>query len=175
MAVGDLHAAADELLIAASEACALAPGGAMSRVYVSPGVPPWDCPDQLTVHVGPAIAVAETLPLQPPLQPMHRVGEGRHLNLVTMTVTALRCVNVMLPDQGRLILPDPAALEADAVVINGDVWAIWNHLATRKRNLTLFPPKVREFAFDPALPVITEGAIGGWQVQCRVQVDGYAT
>lgn len=169
-----LYALCDELLVAASQACELSRGGAMDRVYVSPGPPAWDCPNQLTVHAG-GPAEADTAPLQPPLQPYHRVDDGLLMNMITLTITALRCA----PSWGEApstSTPSIEALEEAAKETLDDVWCIWNHVATRKRDGTLFPPKkTRELIFDQALPLLTEGGIAGWQMQMRVQLDGFTT
>jgi hypothetical protein len=94
------------------------------------------------------------------------------LRLVQFTVTTLRCVPVV-GGQG-VKLPTPAAMSAAAKTVDDDVWAIWNHLAYLKRNGLLFPPaKTRAMFFDPAISVLTQGGIGGFQLQFRVEIPAY--
>ena len=55
-----------------------------------------------------------------------------------------------------------------------DLWAIWNHIATRKRSGDLFPPqRTRELWLDPAIAVNQQGGACGWAIQVRVRLDGY--
>lgn len=167
----DLYVAANTLLDAANEACATTVGGAFSRAYVSPGLPPWDC-EQLTVHVGGAL-LGDTAPLQPPLQVGVREGANRAVRLVAFTITALRCCVPVVGNVGPKI-PSPIAISACAEQVDSDLWAIWNHLAALQRNGDLFPPaKTRDLFFDPAVAVSTSGGIAGWQTQYRVTMPGY--
>lgn len=173
--VSDLYAAAAELLKASEDAVLhYAPGGAIDRAYVSPGPPAWDTAPQLTVHAG-GPAQADTAPMAPPLQPAHRVTQQGSVNLVTFTITVLRCAATMPERGGVASFPTVPALNADAYATLGDLWAIWNHLATLKRAEALYPPKRREMFFDPAVAVNTSGGIAGWQLQIRVELDGFAT
>lgn len=174
MAAADLYDLCKALLDASAEAVALSPGGEIDRRFVSPGLPAFDCCPQLTVHAG-GPQWGDTAPLQPPLQPGHRVDEGRALNLVTVTVTVIRCVPG-LEEQGQTVrLPTAASLDESSKATLGDCWAIWNHLYTRKLDLTLFPPRTREMFFDPAVPVSIAGGCAGWMLQFRVQLGGYRT
>jgi hypothetical protein len=173
-AVTDLYDVSRELLEACAQALALTPGGAIDRAYVSPGVPAWDC-EQLTVHAGGPV-VADTAPLQPPLQPGRRIEEVGMVNLVTITATVIRCCVPGPEAEGQTIYFPPAEdLDAVAKVILADCWAIWNHVATLKRAGTLWPPKTRELFFDPAVAVGASGGCAGWQMQMRVQLDGFRT
>lgn len=172
MAAGDLFSLCTEYLEACAAAIIDTPGGPIARAYVSPGVPPFDCVPQLTVHAGGPM-IGDTMPLQPPLQPGHRVQQTGTLNLVSMTATVIRCVPTMDEEAGTVYWPEPGALEAAAAETTADVWAIWSYLKTRKRAETLFAPKTREFFLDPAVAVPLGGGAGGWQIQIRVQLDGY--
>lgn len=164
---GDLWDLANEYL----EACVVALGatsaGPPDRVFVSPGVPPWDCPNQLTVHVGAPI-VADTLPLVPALAPLHRT-QVHEVDLIALTATVLRCAPLMT-DFAEM--PTPASIDTVSQQTYADLWAIWNYLKTAKRAATLFAPKEREFALDPAVPVAM-GDTCGWQIGIRVQLDGF--
>jgi len=144
--------------------------GVQARQYVSPNTPSWDC-EQLTVNVGTA-AVGDTLPLQPPLQPGLREGANRAVRVVAFTITSLRCIPVVGNVGPKL--PSPAAISAAAKVIDDDLWAIWNHLATLKRQGLLFPPaKDRVMFFDPAVPLQAQGGIVGWAIQVRPEMPAY--
>lgn len=158
-----------EFLAACAAAVELAPGGAIDRAYVSPGPPAWDCAPQLTVHAGGPI-VGDTMPFAPPLEVGHRIQNTGIVNLATMTATVLRCSPV--PSKTG-IAPTPASLDAAAQQTLGDVWAIWNYLASRKRSSQLWAPRERELVFDPAVALGSQGGASGWQVQIRVQIDGY--
>ena len=171
---GDLYALANEFLAACVAAVATAPGGPIARAYVSPGPPAWDC-EQITVHVGGA-AYADTRPLQPPLQPMFRVADTGNVNLIALTLTILRCVPVVTGDGSNLTWPSPLSMDDTAVDIIGDLWAVWNYVRKQYADGNLFHEpdgRKREFIFDPALPLITQGGFGGWQLQVRVRLDGY--
>lgn len=166
----DLYDAATELLSAAGDAVATTVGGAIGRQLISPGLPVVDCV-QLSVHVG-AAALANTAPLQPPLQPMVREGANRAVRLVQFTITPARCVPV-IGNVGPKF-PSPASISQAALEIDSDLWAIWNHLAYLKRNGLLFPPaKTRAMSFDPAVPLNTAGGFGGFQLQVSVEMPGY--
>jgi hypothetical protein len=169
----DFFLAAEELLQTAADAVATTRGGPIARVYVSAGPPAFDCTagGQLTVHGGAAQA-ADTLPLQPMLQPAQRIEYGIQVNLVHLTVTVIRCATVV--GQSAAV-PSAGKLAADAAVSLADLWAIWNFVFTRKRAGLLFGPldERRELAMDPATPVQTSGGAMGWQIPFRVELSGY--
>lgn len=176
MAALDLYDLCREFLDACKEATDLTSGPSIERVYVSPGAPPWDC-TQLTVHAGGPV-VADTIPLQPALQPDHRIRETGRVLLIGMTATVIRCCVPVPTERGQNILfPAPADIEAVAAWTLEDVWAIWNHLRTQFKAGTLFPSPsgTREFMFDAAFPLLTEGGCAGWQIPVRVQLGGYTT
>lgn len=145
------------------------PGGQPECAYVAEGPPAWDVCPCLTVYAG-GPQVADTFPLQPSLNPTHRVALWGEVDMVTLTATILRCSPV-IGDDG--LLPTPAAHAAAAQQTSADLWAIWNHLKQAHRDETLFPPKRREFALDPAVAVNPQGGCAGWQISLRVRLDGY--
>lgn len=166
----DLYDAAADLLAVCADAVASAPGGPIPRMYVSPGPPPWDCV-QLTVHSG-GMQLADTAPLQPPLQPGVREGANRAVRLVQYTVTVIRCLPV-IGNVGPKV-PSATAIAQAAQITMSDCWAIWNTVAAAKRDGTLFPPaKTRTMFFDPALALSAEGGMTGWQLGFRVELPGY--
>lgn len=174
MAASDLYDTCLTLLQACYEALELTPAGAPDRTFVSPGVPAWDCCPQLTVHAG-GPAQGDTAPLQPPLQPGHRVGDGMVVNLVAMTATIIRCAPTVETQGQVAVFPSALELDAAAQIMLSDCWAIWNYLKTRKREDLLFPPKTREMFFDPAVSLGASGGCVGWEMQFRVQLGGYRT
>lgn len=166
----DLFDLAREFLDACKHAVEFSPGGPIERAYVSPGPPPFDCCDQLTVHViGPA--QSDTSPLSPTLAPGQRINVQGYVNLVTLAATVLRCVPVI---EGT-VLPTIEALEDSAANTIGDVWAMWNHVRSAVRNGILFsyPDTRREVEMTPPTPVPIEGGAGGWVFMVRVRLDGY--
>jgi hypothetical protein len=170
----DLQALALEFLAACSEAVALAPGGPIGRVLVSPGPPAFDCPEQLSVHVGgPVIA---------PLEPTgfgggQRDQLGRVVHLVQLTCTVLRCAPTLTnAGAGKWVPPTAAALTECAAITNGDLWSIWNHVRKLHREGSLFADsgeRRREVDWQPAVSVPSQGASAGWQVGVVVRLDGY--
>lgn len=175
-AATDLFDLAQELLDAAAEGVALSPAGPIGYKAVSPGPPAYDCVPSLFVHAGGPV-FGDTYPLQPSLQPMHRIGVQGLVDLVQLTITVLRCIPVTEQDGQTISLPQPAAITNAARETYGDLWAIWNHLITKYRAGDLFPSPSsnREFIFDPALPVRQQGGAGGWEISIRVQLGGYRT
>lgn len=174
MAASALYDACAELLAAADSALALTIGGAIPRKFVSPGMPVFDCPPQLTVHSG-GPSMADTAPLSPWLQPGHRVHIGSIVDLAVLTITVARCTPTLKETAHKITFPNPADLDASAQEILNDVWVIWNHLVTLKKNETLFPPLQREMFFGAAVALRTSGGVAGWEIPIRVQLPGYRT
>lgn len=174
MAAGDLYGLCREYLDACEQALTLeAPGGFDGfRSYVSPGPPAWDCCPQLTVHAG-GPSPGPTIPLSPPLQPGHRIEDGVLYNMIAMTATVIRCTPTVR--EGSLQPPDAVGLEASAELLLGDIWAIWNYIATMKRQKLLWLPDTREVFFLPAVALNAAGGCAGWQMEIRVQLGGYRT
>lgn len=170
----DLYAAASEYLAACEQAVTLSPAGAIARSFVSPGPPSVDCLPQLAVYVGGPLD-ANTLPLSPPLVLGRRADETGAVHLVNLTCVVARCV-ATLGEEGEF--PDPAALEANARDVLGDVWSIWNVVRSLYRERLIFTRpdgERRELFFDGAVPLRIEGGAGGWQIPIRVQIDGYSS
>jgi hypothetical protein len=175
-AAGDLYAAAVELLEAAATALeTLAPAGPITRKLVSQSAPVFDCAPQLSVHMG-GPSVADTYPLQPPLQPMQRSVTTGFVDLVLMTITVTRCVVVIGQDAQSLILPSPVELSQNAEDCYGDLWAIWNYLFQQHRlgNLFQTPSGRREFTLEPANALNNGGGVGGYEIPVRFQLPGFS-
>lgn len=169
----DLYRCARELLVACEEAVALGPGGEILRSFISNGPPAWDAYPQLTVHAtGPSMG--DTAPLQPPLQPLHRIDGTGHVPIVSLIVTVLRGSPVPQQYEGEVaVVPDPARIDESAKIVLGDIWSIWNHLVNLKRAGRLWPDRCREMILDPAIPLDPSGGIAGWALPVRVALYGY--
>lgn len=177
MAATDLFDLAEEFLDACVAAIATESlGGPIGYAAVSTGLPAFDCVPAIFVHAG-GPSMADTLPLNPSMQPMERVGVQGFVNLITMTCTVLRCVPVTEQTGQTVILPSADSITDAAKVTYADLWAIWNYCRTQYRAGLLFPSPSgrREFIYDPAVPVKTSGGAGGWEIQVRVQLGGYKT
>lgn len=168
---GDLYDLCREALLGANAALVASPGGAIDRAYVSPGPPAFDCCPQLTVHAGSG-AEGATLPGSPAMMPGQRVSTTGAVNLIALVITVLRCVPVASQTKP---VPDAAAIDAAAVLTNGDLWSIWHGMRRAYQAGTLFTGECkREFFWDAALPILSQGGCAGWQINIRVQLDGYA-
>lgn len=170
---GDLHALAEELLAACVESLntipTFEPGlvGAPARSFISPGIPVWDCCEQLTVHVD-GVAENATSPLG--LATGRRQVYGR-INLVTLIATLTRCVPVVGGTQMDA-LPRIEDMEAAAEQIHADGWAIWNHIFNMIRAKELFA-LCDEIYWNGLRAVAPSGGCGGWTFSVSVQLDGY--
>ncbi len=167
----DLFDVCAEWLAAIQVALSLTEGGSIQRAYVSPpGQPIVDmyC-EQLTVSGG--YAIADTLPLIPPLSPGHRTTIQGGVILAPLVATVLRCVPTL--DDQTAQPPSLNELETAAVAIHSDLWAILNHTWNEHHKGVLFAPRERELFLDPAVPVSQAGGVGGWQIQVRVELPGY--
>jgi hypothetical protein len=166
----DLYDALEEFFEVCKQALADTPGGLPECAYISEGPPAWDsCPCLIVYAAGPT--VGDTLPLQPTLQPLHRIALARQVNIVAMTALALRC-SPLIHDDGET-LPTPDEHAAAAREINADSWALWNHLRHAKKTGALFPPREREFSLEPSVSLNPEGGAAGCAVTIRVELDGY--
>lgn len=174
MPVGDLFDLCAEYLAACEAAVAVTPGGPITRAYVSPGPPAFDCCPQLTVHAG-GVTEAATQPLSPALLPGLREALTGAVPLIQLTATVLRCVPVV-GQAGSTGLPSASSIQAAAVETCADVWAIWHELRKGYKDGTLFVGNAckRELFFDPAPPINTSGGCAGWQIPIRVSLEGYA-
>lgn len=169
-----LYGAAEELLAAAEAALADSPGGPLVHAAVWPGAPAFDCPEALYVYLG-GPAVADTYPLQPPLQPMQRSVTTGQVDLVSYTIQVTRCAPVIEQEGQTLRLPSQGSIENAAQTCYGDAWAIWNYLIHAHRAGFLFqsPSGRREFEVQPVTPLPTSGGVAGFVIPVRVQVPGY--
>lgn len=164
---GDLHALALEYLAVCADALDTIPDyephllGAPQRQLVNPGLPAWDCCDQLAVYAQP-INEAATTPGG--LTAGKRVSLGR-INHVLLSASITRCIPTDVE-------PPTAELTASAEQTNADAWALWNHifnLIMAEQFLTL----CQEVFFEGITPAVPSGGCGGWVATVRVALDGY--
>lgn len=165
----DLHALAQELLVASVESLDTIPGfdpglgGAPDRSFISPGLPVFDCCEMLTVHAVPVIE-SDTTTIA--------LGAGkRHarINLVLLIVSAVRCIPVAMDEEN---LPTPEQMSAAAEQLNADAWALWNHLWHLWKEEDLFT-RCGQVFWDGIFPIAPSGGCAGSTVNFRVSLDGY--
>lgn len=170
---GDLDALAHELLDACIEALDTIPDydatleGAPDRSFVTAGDPAADCCPQLTVHVRDIFEA----PTEPGgLGSGRRASYGR-INHIGLTMTLFRCVPV---GSGDIDYQPPSAdeLEAAAIQINADGWALWNHLYNMIRDEQLFA-LCRGVFWEGMRALPPQGACAGWVMTFRIALDGY--
>lgn len=172
---GDVHAFAEAFLDACIEALDTIPTfdplllGAPERAFVSPGVPVWDCCEQLAVHV-PMLGEAGTTPAG--LEAGKRANRAR-INNVTAIATITRCIPTGAEGQsGDYQPPTAAALNVAAEQIHADGWALWNHLFNLKASAQLLTLCDGMF-FDGVIAAVPSGGCAGWTVPVRAVIDGY--
>jgi hypothetical protein len=154
-----------ELLTACAEALATTTAGAPAYQSFSPGLPAFDCPEGLWVHVA-GLGEENTQPGTPAPVTGLRTRFGQ-LILATLIVTITRCAPTGDP------IPSADAIAAVADQTSQDVWAIWNHLYALIRDGSIFGGKCSLDHFDGAAPLAISGESAGWTFQLRPQIDGY--
>lgn len=170
----DLHALAEDFLAACVESLDTIPtfapalGGAPERSFISPGLPVWDCCEQLTVHVE-ALVEGDTSP--------GGLATGRRAvytreNLVVLVASLTRCIPTTGRGGGMDELPWPEDLEAAAAQIHADGWAIWNHIFNMIR-VNEFSDRCSEVFWDGMRAYVPSGGCAGWVLTLRVKLDGY--
>lgn len=168
MPSSDLFSLADEFFQACYAALGDTPAGPPSMAFVAPGPPPWDC-ELLTVHVM-TVGLGDTLPLVPPLAPLHRAARQGEVNIVQLVATVIRCIPTMDNDGQFPAAADEVAAAAQQYA---DLWAIWNFCRRAKYLDLLFPPREREFGFIPSIVQRQQGGMAGWEIPIYVELDGY--
>lgn len=162
-----LHEYAEDVLDVVAAALATTAGGAIDRAYVSPGLPAVDCEQVTVTAVG--LSKDATAPGNPPPATGHRHRLGS-INLASFAVTIVRdCIPVAGP---RGAPPSTDALDDSALVVNEDVWAVWNALEHAKAAGELLGGACRELYLDNAAPLATSGQMAGWLISFRAAVDG---
>lgn len=165
----DLYAAAVALLVDAANALATTDAGTPALAVVYPGPPAFDCCPMLSVH-WTQITHTESPPGQATLDPYHR--NIAWVNLVSFTITALRC-DGRIPDGAGM--PNPVDINSAAKAVADDAWAL-NHLITaRGIGGTLFGTfPCMEFQFGQVQQLTGQGAAVGCELTLTVGIQGYA-
>lgn len=144
--------------------------GAPERRFVSPGLPVWDCCEQLAVHAAP-MNEADTTPSG--LDAGRRSARFARINHPSFIATITRCVpTAEMSSSGSVKLPGTVDLTMAARQINADGWALWNRLFNAVyagRLLTLCD----EVFWDAIIPVVPAGGCAGWTVTMRASLPGY--
>jgi hypothetical protein len=158
----DLHTLAEEFLFACADSLNMlsAPlAGVPDRAFVAPNLVADDC-EQLVTYVG---GIAE----KPGSTDTHNQS---WINQVTLVGRIVRCCFPM----GTMDRP-PTAAEWAAVSeqTDADAWVLWNHLHNLIRAGSLFSTCPKQ-SWDSMRPIPVSGACGGWIVQVRAELDGFA-
>lgn len=133
----------------------------VARKFVSHGPPPFDCADQLTVHLD-SIKASNPLTRQD-------IGPNRCavVPVAPIVFTIVRCVTVQ---QGRHSVP-PETLTADASALLLDLNELWNGLVAATLDGTLIEGVgCSAFTWLPATSVGPSGGFAAWQLKVEVQV-----
>lgn len=173
----DLHDLAEDFLQACADSLDTIPGadpdlvGAPARAFVNPGVPVWDCCEQLVVY-DPSVGEQATLPSNTPGTTARRHVFGR-IPMVRLVATITRCI-----PQGTVVgktytPPLPALLTAAAAQHHADAWALHNGIFNRLGQGLLAGGRCSEASWEGLEAVTPAGGCGGWTLQIRFQLDGY--
>ena len=163
--VTSLSDLAQALLTVAEDAIATTTAGGIERSYISPAAPAFDCCPFLSVYVS-ALSEESTSPLSPAAAPARRASYGR-VNLATLVITAVRCAPT-LPSDG---LPTIADIEAVAVQVQEDGWALWNGVYCAIQN-EQFEDLCSFIHFDSGRAIPEQGGCVGWEMILRAQIEG---
>lgn len=162
--VGSLYDLAQEVLTVARACLATTAAGEPDIHYVAPSYPAFDCCPALIVNVV-TLTEESTSPVGVTATG-HRASFGR-LNLVALTVTALRCAPAV-SSQGTVLTTD---MEAVAAQVYEDAWALWCGFYHAVQDGT-FEGKCEDVHFDRGQTVAEQGGCVGWQFVFRAQLDG---
>jgi hypothetical protein len=175
MAATDLHQLAEDVLAACVASLDTIPdadptlAGAPERSFVSPGVPVWDCCEQLVVWV-PGVTQQTTRPSGAGEQARQHVF-GR-IPLARIEITISRCVPAGEINGTEYVPPAVTDLEATAAQMHADAWALYNGLFNRIAQ-GILTDVCDEVAWDGLQAATPSGGCGGWTINLRFQLDGY--
>jgi hypothetical protein len=167
----DLHALAEELLVACEGALASVPAalpgldGAPERSFVTFGEPALDCCPQLTVTVD-ALSEMATQPAGLAAGTRHR---SARLSQALLIVTLVRCVPI--PDENG-DPPPVAELAASAQQLHADGWALWNRIYNLLAAGALLSA-CSHVDWDGMRRLGPQGGCAGWRLTLRIRLDGY--
>jgi hypothetical protein len=156
---------AEELLELCAAAIADTDGGPIDLQYVEWGRPAYDCEELVVSGMGFGEADTRT---DTSLGAGKRTVHGR-VNLVSFTVTVVRCAAVM-DDNGNS--PTKEQTEAKSAEMFAAVWAIWTRVYRAKRDGDLFEGKCMDLFFDGASSVDASGGLYGAEIRFRAEIAG---
>jgi hypothetical protein len=169
VAVTHLYDFAADLLAVCEEALATTPGGVPDRSFITVAQPALDCPEQLTVHVVSLEIDQQITPNQGATGGL-RFQEGWR-NLATFMATIVRCT----PQPNNFAAQPPSTTDLDLLAqkTSADLWAIWNSVAQRLSEGTLFEG-CSVTSFRIAVPQVESGTSAGWQFIVTTAINGYS-
>jgi hypothetical protein len=168
LAVDFLQALVDSLDAIPDADPALA--GAPARAFVNPGVPVWDCCEQLVVY-DPSIGEQSTSPTGPGASSRRHVF-GR-IPMVRLVGTITRCQAQGTVVGKTYVPPSPDVKTAESAQHHADGWAIHNGIFNRLGQGLLGGGRCSEAQWEGMEAVTPAGGCGGWTVTIRFQLDGY--
>lgn len=132
----------------------------VDRQFVSHGLPPFDCPNQLTVHISALRAT----------NPLTRSDIGPQCKAVIpamdLAVTIVRCVPTLL-DNGKL--PSATDITTANQQLLQDLWELWRGLVDETIDGTLIPGLgCSAFTWRQAVPIGPSGGFAAWQLNLEV-------
>lgn len=133
--------------------------------YVSPAAPAFDCCPGIMVHVA-SLSEEATSPLSPPPATGRRTSYGRII-LAQLVVTALRCAP--MPQQDGSVLSTD--IEAVAVEVQEDAWAIFNAISCAIKN-GVFEDLCSIVHLDRSVSIGEQGGCVGWSHVIRAEIGG---
>ena len=153
------------LLAVAAAALDDTTAGAPDLVYVSPAAPAFDCCPALIVNVA-SLSEESTSPLTPPAATGRRSSYGR-IALAQLVLSALRCAPRVQQD-GSVLTSD---IEAVAVTVQEDAWALWNGVTCAIKN-EVFLDLCSDIHIDRAVQIREQGGCVGWEFAIRAELGG---
>jgi hypothetical protein len=162
--VDSIAQAAQDLLDAAEAALQTTDAGFSGQAFLNPGLPAFDSAcDFVCVWMG-----GEALAGQTVIPTSQQFRTGPRVNLVTLNVTAGRCVHVGTGQRP----PTLAEKTADAVVHMQDGQALWVGVGDAISD-GLFDGTCRQVWMQGLTAIVPQGQVAGWNLVVVVQIDGY--
>lgn len=163
--ITSLTTLAQALLTTSYHALQTTTEGAPALRYISPSAPAFDCCPALIVNVT-SLSEEATSPLTPAAAPGMRDKYGRII-LAGFTITALRCAPP-ISKNGVVIAAD---IEAVAVIVEEDGWALWNGITCAIKNET-WKDLCSIVHLDLSFAIPEQGGCVGWQFNLRAEIGG---
>lgn len=155
----------DLLLTISAASLAATTAGTPALAYVSPSAPAFDCCPALIVYAA-ALSEEATSPSAPLAATGMRDKYGRII-LATLVVTALRCAPKVQQD-GSVLTTD---IEAIAVEVQEDGWALWNGITCAIKN-GVFEDTCSVVHLGNSQVIAEQGGCVGWQFVIRAEIGG---